>query len=337
MLISPQQFDEHLRGFTLTDATIRSRDFFYFVAKNVEESARASVISEATVTKRVVAVMPQKEPEKRMGHVEIEGYEQFVVGATKVPTSKAVCVSSDGEVLVTGGGIQEFESPIPKSKDGPLRGGVRRIRMIDGTLYVVGGAHTACRRRGPNDWESLCLDLPVPTRRDFDNVDIIENMGFNDIDGFAPDDLYTVAGRGVVWHCDGTQWRQIAFPSNMLLESVCCAGDGFVYIGAQSGTLFRGRDKHWEMIERGNMSLPFRDIVWHAGRLWCTSDYGLWPLEAGQLVRVELPSDIAVCEGNLSAADGVMLMAGAHGAAFHDGNDWQLIFNTFKMEQALGL
>ncbi|NMG71401.1 hypothetical protein [Parazoarcus communis] len=107
--------------------------------------------------------------------------------------------------------------------------------------------------------------------------------------------------------------------------------------GEQSGTLFRGRDKHWEMIERGNMSLPFRDIVWHAGRLWCTSDYGLWPLEAGQLVRVELPSDIAVCEGNLSAADGVMLMAGAHGAAFHDGNDWQLIFNTFKMEQAPGL
>ena len=107
--------------------------------------------------------------------------------------------------------------------------------------------------------------------------------------------------------------------------------------GEQSGTLFRGRDKHWEMIERGNMSLPFKDIVWHAGRLWCTSDYGLWSLEEDQLVRVELPSDIAVCAGNLSAADGVMLMAGTHGAAFHDGNDWQLIFNTFKMEQAPGL
>ncbi|MBR0565990.1 hypothetical protein J5J83_07670 [Azoarcus sp. L1K30] len=337
MVITPSDYIDVLKGFTITDCAVRNRDCFTFSARNIEESAKASAISEQWVGKRYVAFYPNDESDRLLFTGFKTGYERIQVGASQYRENKSICIDSSGVVYSAGGGSEEDEAPIPKSKDGPLRGGVRRIRMIDGMLYVVGGAHSACRRRGPNDWESLCLDLPVPTRRDFDNVDIIENMGFNDIDGFAPDDLYTVAGRGVVWHCDGTHWHQIAFPSNMLLESVCCAGDGFVYIGAQSGALFRGRDKHWEMLERGNMSLPFKDIVWHAGRLWCTSDYGLWTLEEDQLVRVELPSDIAVCAGNLSAADGVMLMAGAHGAAFHDGDDWQLIFNAFKMEQALGL
>ncbi|MCG8426033.1 MAG: hypothetical protein MI754_01595, partial [Chromatiales bacterium] len=195
--------------------------------------------------------------------------------------------------------------------------------------------HTVCRRRGPNDWESLCLNLPLGTRAEHADEKISEDMAFQDIDGFTPDDLYVVAGRGIVWQCDGKRWKRIAFPSNMWLESVCCAGDGYVYISAQSGTLFRGRDNKWTMLHRGDMSLPFQDIVWHAGRLWCTSDYGLWTLEGDRLEKVELPSDIAVCSGNLSAADGVMLMAGAHGAAFHDGEQWQLIFNHYHMTQAV--
>ncbi len=81
--------------------------------------------------------------------------------------------------------------------------------------------------------------------------------------------------------------------------------------------------------------MPFKDIVWHAGQLWCTSDYGLWIVNGDRLDEAPVSSEIKVCSGNLSAADGVMLMASAHGAAFHDGDDWQLIFNHYKMEQAL--
>ena len=208
--------------------------------------------------------------------------------------------------------------------------------MIYGMAYAVGGGRTVCRRRGPNDWESLCLNLPLGTRAEHDDVKKSEDMAFEDIDGFSHNDLYVIAGRGVVWHLNGTAWRRIPFPSNMFLESVCCAGDGHVYIGAQSGTMFRGRGDQWEMIHRGNMSLPFKDIVWHANRLWCTSDYGLWTVNGNKVERVEdLPSEISVCAGNLSAADGVMLMGGVHGAAFHDGQTWQLIFNQYQMEQSL--
>lgn len=335
-MITNDEYEECLLGYHLTDCSVRNSEYFHFIVRHTEQSHAASVISEGTVSKREIGFYLDEPMGKRLSWQGFGNFERTFVGATKIPFDQVVCIDVEGMVYSRGSGHEEFESPIPTSKEGPRRGGIRRIRMIDGMLYAAGGVHTVCRRRGPNDWESLCLDLPVPTRKDFDNVDLMEDMGFNDIDGFAPDDLYAVAGRGVVWHCDGRRWRQIPFPSNMLLESVCCAGDGFVYIGAQSGTLFRGRGDQWEMLERGDMSLPFQDIVWHAGRLWCTSDYGLWSLEDERLVRVELAPEIAVCAGNLSAADGIMLMAGTHGAAFHDGRQWQLIFNRFQMEQALG-
>jgi hypothetical protein len=89
------------------------------------------------------------------------------------------------------------------------------------------------------------------------------------------------------------------------------------------------------MVERGDMTLPFEDIVWHAGRLWCTSDYGLWTLENNRIVRADVPSEIRVCAGNLSAADGVMLLAGTNGAAYHDGERWHSIFLYHEMARRL--
>ncbi len=208
--------------------------------------------------------------------------------------------------------------------------------MINGLLYAVGTGHTVCRRRGVNDWESFCFNLPLGSRADHEDEVRSENMAFVDIDGFSDEDMYVVAGQGVVWNLQGKTWKQISFPSNMYLESVCCAGDGYVYIGAQSGTVFRGRGDKWKMIHRGDLTLPFKDMVWHAGQLWCTNDYGLWTLSSDDIRRVEeIPSEIMVCAGNLSAADGVMLMAGTNGAAFHDGEKWQLIFNYYQMEQQL--
>ncbi|MCV4592615.1 hypothetical protein OFC51_26410, partial [Escherichia coli] len=65
------------------------------------------------------------------------------------------------------------------------------------------------------------------------------------VDGFSENDIYAAGGKGDVWNFDGDEWRQIHFPSNMLIESICCGQDGYVYIGAQSGTVFKGRKDQW--------------------------------------------------------------------------------------------
>lgn len=40
------------------------------------------------------------------------------------------------------------------------------------------------------------------------------------------------------------------------------------------------------------------------------------------LVNAELPPEIAIAAGNLSVGDGVILMAGMYGTAWHDGLEW---------------
>jgi len=331
-MITQAEYDKCLRGYQITDCAVRSQGYFHFIARNIEESAEASPISEARVSKREIGYYGDEPAGARMGWQGFENFESTFVGAAALPVDQVVCVDTGGMVFARGGGSSDFESPIPKRREGPRRGAVQRIRMVHGQLYVVGSGHTVCRRRGLDDWESLALDLPLETRADADDADRSANMAFEDIDGFSASDLYAVAGRGRVWHCDGNRWTQLAFPSNMLMHSVCCAGDGQVYIGAQSGSVFRGRGQEWTLLHRGDMTLPFKDIVWHAGKVWATSDHGLWQIDGNTVTRLELPSAITVCAGNLSAAGGMLLMAGMHGAAFHDGAAWHAIFNRNEME-----
>lgn len=77
------------------------------------------------------------------------------------------------------------------------------------------------------------------------------NEGFEDIDGFNINDIYCVGGRGDVWHSDGMKWKQTHFPSNLDLYTVCCAGDGYVYISGYGGTTFKGRGDQWKQIYKG--------------------------------------------------------------------------------------
>ena len=331
MQISKQDYDKWFAGYMISDCAVRSKDILCFITRDIDESENAGPTAEGNVTKRLISYLPDDPPGQRFGHATFEGFRNITVGASKHKEDKCVVVSVDGLVYSTGGGAAGDEDAIPMSKDGPRRGAIFRTRSIEGILYAVGSGHTVCYRQGRNQWKSLCQNLPIETRADFDDPERSDNMSFADIDGFNARDLYVVAGKGRLWHFDGTKWDAVPFPSNMYLHSICCAGDGFVYVGAQAGNVFRGRNNEWKLIVRGMLTLPFKDMVWHAGRLWLTNDHGLWNLDGEQLVPAELPSsEIAVCAGNLSVGDGVMLMAGTHGAAIHDGTSWKLIFNTLQ-------
>ncbi len=109
----------------------------------------------------------------------------------------------------------------------------------------------------------------------------------------------------------------------MAMESLCCAGDGNVYVGLQSGGLMRGREDEWELIHEDKMSVSFKDMVWYQDQLWCTSEYGLWTVgRGGKLVHADVPALASACSGNLSTADGILMVAGLNGAAIHDGDEW---------------
>jgi len=332
MWMTKSEYTKHISGYAIIGCAVRSSRVFYLLGRNIKQAEKASAISEGNVDKRVIPFFFGKPVDERWSAATLEGFERLVGSASKSPVEQMVVVDGMASVYAIGSGSKGIESSISEFIDKRNLGSISRVRTIDGYVYAVGSAHTVCRRLGKNDWESLNLNLPRQTRAEFDDEERSDDMDFIDIAGFSQNDLYTIAGRGVVWHCDGKKWTQIPFPSNMYLHSVCCAGDGNVYIGAQSGTLFCGRENRWKMIHKGEYSLPFKDIVWHAGKVWCTSDYGLWTVDNGKLVAADVPDEIKVCAGHLSVADGVMLMAGHSGAAFHDGEKWQLIFNRLEME-----
>ena len=95
--------------------------------------------------------------------------------------------------------------------------------------------------------------------------------------------------------------------------------------------VWKGRRDEWRLIHRGHMALPFRDMVWYRDRVYCTSDYGLWEIVDDRVREAAVPDAIRVCSGNLDVADGVMLLAGIHGAAYLDGERWTPIFDTFTL------
>lgn len=136
-----------------------------------------------------------------------------------------------------------------------------------------------------------------------------------------------------IWHFNGDAWHQCAFPTNWGLSAVCCAGDGQVYVCAGAGSVYRGSGDRWKLIHAGDYTLPFKDMVWYEGKVWCTSDYGLWTIEDETLTEADVPSGVKVCSGNLATRDGVLLVAGYGGAAFKRDGEWTVIFHDHELRE----
>lgn len=313
-----EDLKEVLTGFFVYDCAVRMRDCFSFVLlESIDDAANGD--------KRLMNFFANFPAGERLAWDTYSGFDLPKVAASSHPKNQAVMVSIDCDVAVLGGGCRDMEEPI-------LTGGAPETEVlracfnlatIDGSIYAVGPRRTVCKRMDEGKWESLVGDrssLPKPAR-----VGASSDGGFHAIAGFNASDIYCVGGKGDAWRYDGQRWYQCVVPSNMYFRSVCCAGDGYVYIGMQSGSVMRGREDSWEIIHRDEMTLAFKDMVWYDGKVWCTSDYGLWVIENGKLKEADVPPEVTSCSGNLSVGDGVMLLAGMYGATVYDGREWQRI------------
>ena len=188
-------------------------------------------------------------------------------------------------VAVHGDAGNDMWPNIPKSPQGPLYTGPQATATIDGKLYVCGGWRHVCYLNDAHEWISIRHNLTDPPAK------TVTDYGFDAIAGFNANDIYAAGGKGDIWRFDGKMWRQCQVPTNMAMESLCCAGDGYVYVGLQSGGLMRGREDEWQVIHEDRMTVAFKDIVWYQDQLWCTSEYGLWTVgKDGKLKDADVPS-----------------------------------------------
>ena len=313
-MISKKIWDEAFEGFTIYDCAVRQKNIFYFSLIKRQEDG-----DETEPAKRLVSVFT--DGAGNMAYSEYTKFSRPRLAVAHKPKSQAIMISAKGHVAVLGGNFNGLEDRIPLGKpDTPLNTSAHALVAIDGYVYAVGPWRAVCRRLEPGKWENLAdrKTLPEPKPNSYGSSD----DGFDVIDGYSGNDIYAGGEKGDLWHFDGKRWDRCPVPTDMLIESICCAGDDFVYVGLQSGAVMRGRGQQWQVIHIGSMTLPFQDMVWFAGKVWCTSDYGVWTIENGKLVEPDLPPEVRSCSGNLSVGDGVMLLAGMYGATVFDGSKW---------------
>ncbi|MDH4556937.1 hypothetical protein E8F11_17480 [Pseudomonas sp. BN417] len=326
-MISAQDFSKRLLGYNVVDCEVRRRDFFYFIAREdytqwTDWKEQGDYPSERSLYKRVLTFMSSKEPAKQWGHTTLKGFSRLTSGVSYSPKEQFIAGSLTGQIFALGSGDNEIQDEIGEK----LRGTLERFATIDDELYVAGSGRMVGLRQGKNQWKWLSENVP------YDMDSEVSTAGFDAIDGFSQEDIYAAGGKGDVWHYNGKIWRRVDFPSNVTIETMCCGADGRVYIGGYEGLTFVGRGDTWKPVKRREViPLGFKDMVWYEDRVWCTNDNGVWWIINDEIVPADIPALAKVSSGNLSARDGVLLLAGFYGAAYLENGQWHQIFSYSEM------
>ncbi|MFZ6674191.1 hypothetical protein [Undibacterium sp. Xuan67W] len=221
---------------------------------------------------------------------------------------------------------------------GEIGSTINKVVRVGTSVYGVGTPLRVFQRMPNQQWHEH-KGIPIPKEfksKDRETVlNAISNSTFFDLAGFSEADMYAVGDAGIVWHFDGKLWKQIAFPTNLRLQTVTCAGDGNVYITDIRGSLWCGRGAEWKQTAKSDRSLPFADAGWFDGRLWCANDYGMMVFEGKTFVQAHqakvnpIPTEVALLSHRFDISpDGKqMLVCGGHGAAMNRDGKWEVLFN----------
>jgi len=263
-----------------------------------------------------------------------------------VPATLGTSVASGEPVLVANAWrVQSFALSGERLRDdalimdredrGGCRGGLGRLKQVQGQTWACGARRTLGVRLGPGAWRWWTDSIPLGLDADGGGWPV----GFVDVDGFADGDVYAV-GDGELWCSKERPWKHLR--QKVLkapFSGVCCAADGQVYLGSLTGALFRGRDENWKALKGQNPLARFKDMIWFEDQLWCTGDFpqpGVWSVAGDRMVSSPLPRhagghDGLELGGNLSTRSGVMLLAGKRGAALLRNGQWERIFDQHEL------
>ncbi|AZD16470.1 hypothetical protein PUP66_18520 [Pseudomonas chlororaphis] len=223
---------------------------------------------------------------------------------------KILAMGVDGKILTLNlPGLSEEQ--VDPSDDGPsdlLT--LRAMRVINGEIYLAGMGRHAYKKSNEKIW--LRIDNGVFLGRDRREYAI----GFNCIDGFSEEDIYCAGYLGEIWRYNGKHWMQEHSPTNVVLNAIECAGDGYVYICGMAGTIIRGRDNAWEVIEQDLTKSDFWGMTYFCGSIYISSYDGIFKIVGDDIEKLDL--DINVSTAYLDSADGRIWSVGLQDIAYSD-------------------
>ena len=320
----PEVFDEWVRGRTCESCAIFDKDVFCFVlAWSLQEDIEKSDVA------NYYLVHNRADPDKDFG-VEFKGDSGRRLAVNHGET-ELIMVAHGGNVLRHNRQGGKSEKMLSQEQ---IRG-AESIRFIGEHFYLAGGIRRVLRRDGPENWVDVANEVPHDLRPGVSSL----ALGFQDIDGFDEQDILAVGGHGDVWHFDGTAWTPVDIPTDSEISSVCCAADGFVYLGGNNHRVVRGRGDTWEIIHEDESNRIFEQIVDYEGRVLAVDEWGssifeitsvgIAPMDIGDYA---FPPTGCRC---LATGHGMLLAAGAESASLFDGTRWQSLFRSPEADDAM--
>ena len=311
--VSKEIWEAHVKGWNVVDCAVRSKDVISLCMREDTPEEQASRMWDHDIPSRLINLFINRS-ENIFGHRTYSGLNKPRVGVCVHPVAQAMMVArnNDGQVVLLGGG-KDFPDEFIDPGKVPM---TYRIKTIDGYAYSVGGQRKIYKRTDIGTWTHI---------GNWPRSEHVEQVGFNDMDAFADNDMYAVGGHGDVWHFDGSTWTQMGFPSNVQLATVTCAGDGNVYISGEGGSLWMGRRSTWKPIYQGASSILWNDVLWFDDRLWLASDYQLRVWNGSALEPVLEAGEAVPISGHMDARDGLLVVAGPWSVMSYDGKQWRFI------------
>lgn len=193
------------------------------------------------------------------------------------------------------------------------RGPLRKVRTIDAWRYACGTDRQVYRSKDGRMWESFG---PANTTQN-DEISTLES-----IDGSSSSNLYAVGGMGEIWHFDGKRWTQQDSPVNAMLNDVMLGPDGSCYICGRSGTVVRGRNGVWNVIDHDFQGEDFWSAAWFSGEVYFASLHHLYRLHGDSLQLVECGDLEAQTFYHLSSQKGALWSIGQKDLLAFDGSNW---------------
>ena len=192
--------------------------------------------------KRLISIVFTSPSENRIYGCRATGISLMTISSGWSPSqAEYVMVSQGGDVVsYKEDAYKRIEGSIdiliPGSVD--MRSAITKLVRVGTSIYAIGSGFRIYKRINYQIWNEYSQNLPVPDGFVKREAEAITRSLFQDLSGFSESDMYAVGGTGTVYHFNGEQWKQLPFPTNKLLYTVCCAGDGFVYIADFDGAIW---------------------------------------------------------------------------------------------------
>jgi hypothetical protein len=267
---------ERCRDYYIADCALRSPDCLYVLFENLKDDDDDDAESIIRVG------FFYSDTERKWGYKAFHGFHRPKSCVLSGKSQAFVAVDFGGGVVSQpwGEGDRKFaiEPRIPLIR----QVSVLSARAIAGKAYIAGNLRTVFRRDKPGVW--TCLSGNDLSARDAKNIEGRE-FGFEDVGGFAEDDIYACGGQGDLWHYDGNTWTMLDCPTNEFLTCLCCADNGTVYVGGRRGILLEGRADEWRIVSSGSttaveeddptvaIDTDIVDLAWFKGRLFIAAEF----------------------------------------------------------------